>query len=125
MQSLPLTANGKIDRKNLPDLDQDEAGAQQAYVAPRNPTEEKIARLWKDLLGVEQVGVYDNFFNLGGNSLNASLLLHRIHDVFEIELMLSQLFEATTIADVAAIVEQKIMEELDSMSDEDAEAIVA
>jgi acyl-coenzyme A synthetase/AMP-(fatty) acid ligase/acyl carrier protein len=125
MESLPLTSNGKIDRKSLPSLDQAEATGQQAYVAPRNVTEEKIAELWQELLAVERVGVYDNFFNLGGNSLNASRLLYRIHDVFEVELPLSQLFEATTVADVALLVEQRILEQLASMSDEEAARLVS
>ena len=125
LESLPLTANGKIDRKNLPSLDQGDTASQQAYVAPRNATEERIAELWSEVLGVDRVGVYDNFFNLGGNSLIASRLLARIHDAFEVELPLSRLFEANFVANVAVLVEQKILEQLDAISDEEAERIVA
>ncbi|RFA38532.1 phosphopantetheine-binding protein [Alkalilimnicola ehrlichii] len=94
------------------------------YVAPRNPTEERIAALWQELLNVEKVGVYDNFFQVGGNSLIASRLLYRIHDVFEVELPLSQLFEATTVAAIAEMVEEQILREVDALSEHEAEALV-
>jgi hypothetical protein len=75
--SIPLTANGKIDRRALPSV---EAGEQLEgqYVAPRNETEARLSEIWQELLGVERVGVYDNFFELGGHSLLAIRLVSTI-----------------------------------------------
>ena len=77
LQELPLTSNGKIDRKALPEPDSSGLSGRE-YVAPRNEAEEQLAAIWQDLLGVEQVGIYDNFFQLGGQSLLAIRLIARI-----------------------------------------------
>ncbi len=123
--SLPLTVNGKIDRKNLPDLGAEESGAKATFVAPRSATEQTVADLWQELLGVERIGVFDNFFSLGGNSLVASRLLYRLHDVFEVEVPLSRLFEATTVASLASLVEEQIVKQLGAMSEDEAAAALA
>ena len=68
MESLPLTKNGKIDKKALPDPDASELLSNE-YVAPRNETEENLASIWKELLHAERVGIHDNFFELGGDSI--------------------------------------------------------
>ena len=68
IKSLPLTPNGKLDRKALPKFDFDTAAT---FVAPRTPTEVKVAAIWAEVLGREQVGIADNFFKLGGQSLKA------------------------------------------------------
>ncbi|WP_425549134.1 AMP-binding enzyme, partial [Aquimarina addita] len=65
LEALPLTSNGKIDKKALPDPDMSEA-ATASYVAPRNDIEKQLAEIWQELLGVEKVGIHDNFFELGG-----------------------------------------------------------
>ncbi|MFE6040843.1 amino acid adenylation domain-containing protein [Streptomyces sp. NPDC056452] len=72
LDALPLTANGKIDRRALPDPD---GSAEDTYLAPRNPTEERIAAVWRRVLGLERVGVEDNFFDLGGHSIKAIALV--------------------------------------------------
>ncbi|MET7370904.1 condensation domain-containing protein, partial [Streptomyces sp. NPDC005566] len=72
LDALPLTANGKIDRRALPDP---EGSAEDTYVAPRTPTEERIAAVWSGVLGLERVGVEDNFFDLGGHSIKAIALV--------------------------------------------------
>ena len=74
---MPLTNNGKIDRKALPEPDNSGLSGS-AYVAPRTETERQLAEIWQDLLGIEQVGVNDNFFELGGQSLMAIRLMARI-----------------------------------------------
>jgi amino acid adenylation domain-containing protein len=122
VDSLPLTANGKVDRKHLPQLGETEQDTRTGYLAPRTATEETICELWQELLGVERVGIRDNFFGLGGNSLVASRLLYRLHDVFEVEVPLSRLFEATTVASLAEIIEEQIVEELGEMTEEEANA---
>ena len=102
--SLPLTANGKLDRDALPDVEaQPEAGVE--FVPPRTPVERKTAELWMELLGGDRVGVFDDFFSLGGHSLLAMRLISRIRNSFEIELPLRVLFESPTLAGMAGHVE--------------------
>jgi amino acid adenylation domain-containing protein len=78
LDALPLTPNGKVDRRALPDPEGLAAPASEDYVAPRTPMEEEIAGVWRELLGVERVGVYDNFFDLGGHSLLSMKVIFRI-----------------------------------------------
>lgn len=97
MESLPLTANGKIDRKALPDPDTVESTAD-LYTAARNETEERLAAIWADVLEVEQVGVHDDFFELGGHSLLAVRLVSAIRKSFKVEMPIGDIFEYPTIA---------------------------
>ncbi|TSC26813.1 amino acid adenylation domain-containing protein, partial [Corallococcus sp. Z5C101001] len=105
--ALPLTPNGKVDRRALPAPEQ-ETEAGRAHVAPRTPTEELIAGLWLKLLGVERVGVKDDFFALGGHSLLATQMISRIRSAFRVELPLRALFEATTVETLAARVDDAV-----------------
>ncbi|ARN83875.1 hypothetical protein B1812_21565 (plasmid) [Methylocystis bryophila] len=100
LDALPLTANGKVDRKALPAPD---LGALQAhrYVAPRTATEAALCRIWAQTLGLERVGVEDNFFELGGHSLLAVQVISRIRREFGREVALRSLFAAATIAEFA------------------------
>jgi len=99
----PLTPNGKIDRKALPDADSI-AKRSVEYVAPRDDVEEQLARIWSDVLGVEKVGIHDDFFELGGHSLMASRAVTQFREAFEMEIPLKVLFEMTTIAQIASYV---------------------
>ena len=100
LSALPLTANGKLDRRALPAPEQP-APCKEAFVAPRTPTEEQLAAIWSDLLSVDAPGVHDNFFDLGGHSLLATQLVSRIHVVFGLDLPLRNFFERPTIAGLA------------------------
>jgi len=104
MDAIPLTANGKVDRRALP-VPQIEGNAK-TFVAPRNAAEELLATIWREILGVDRVGIHDNFFELGGHSLTATRLISRIRQSFEVELPLKDVFEASTIAQLAEIVER-------------------
>jgi len=97
LESLPLTPNGKIDRRALPAPDQSRPEMEKAYVAPSSPVEEVLAELWANVLGIERVGVHDNFFDLGGHSLLATQLISRARNLFQVELPLRWLFEANTV----------------------------
>ncbi len=103
--SLPLTPNAKIDRAALPAPGS--AGREDDYVAPRTPTEEALADLWGEVLRLERVGAADNFFALGGHSLLATQIVSRVRDVFGVDLPLRALFEAPTVADLAAVITEQ------------------
>jgi amino acid adenylation domain-containing protein len=102
--SFPVTANGKLDRDALPDM-QIASESQIEFVAPRTPVERRTAELWSELLRVERIGAFDDFFSVGGHSLLAMRLISRIRAAFEIELPLRVLFEAPTLAGMASHIE--------------------
>lgn len=105
MDEFPLTRNGKIDRRALPAPAYKPRRAATDYTAPRTPTEALLADLWADALGVEQVGVHDDFFDIGGNSLMAADVLTRIRDTLRIDMPAAQLFfRNATVAGLADIV---------------------
>ena len=81
-----------------------------SYVAPRTSTEEKLAAIWQELLKVERVGVHDDFLESGGNSLMAFQLVSRVRDVFHIDLPLSSVFEAPTIAEQATAIAHSMVQ---------------
>ncbi|NOK14931.1 non-ribosomal peptide synthetase, partial [Corallococcus exercitus] len=101
LEALPLTSNGKVDRKALPVPDVGLLRASHAYEAPSSPLEEKLAALWSEVLRVPTVGRTDNFFELGGHSLLATQLVARVRAALDVELPLRALFEAPTIAALA------------------------
>ncbi|HEX5724473.1 MAG TPA: amino acid adenylation domain-containing protein, partial [Longimicrobiaceae bacterium] len=103
MDALPLTPNGKVDRRALPDP---VAGSGEEYRAPRTPTEEIVAGIWADLLGVERVGLGDDFFHLGGHSLLATRVVSRLRAAFRVEVPLRALFEHPTVEALAAEVDR-------------------
>jgi amino acid adenylation domain-containing protein len=107
LDALPLTPNGKVDRQALPDP----AGARFAtsadFVAPRGPVEALIAGIWADLLGVDQIGASDSFFDLGGHSLLATQVTSRLRDALGVELALRELFGNPTLAELARRVEER------------------
>ena len=104
LESLPLTPNGKVDHEALPEPDNCLAEAQ-AYTAPRNAVEEIIAGIWSKILGAKQIGVHDNFFDLGGHSLKATQVVSRLRKAFRSEIPLRHLFEFPTIAELAAVID--------------------
>ena len=103
LDALPLTANGKIDRRALsaiaPAIERTESQP------PQTAIEQTLAALWHQILGLEQIGIHDNFFELGGHSLLATQLMSRVRDAFQIEVPLRSLFETPTIAGLAKSIE--------------------
>jgi thioesterase domain-containing protein/aryl carrier-like protein len=102
MESLPLTPNGKVDRRALP-KDERGGGQEKALVAPRNAVEEELARIWREVLGVEEISVNDNFFEMGGHSLLAVRLMARVARQWGKALPLATLFQDGTIERMALL----------------------
>jgi amino acid adenylation domain-containing protein len=105
LEALPLTSNGKVDRRALPAPDQARPELDEAYVAPRTTVEGQIAGIWAEVLGVEKVGIHDSFFELGGHSLLATQVISRVRAALQTELPFRAFFEAPTVASLAARVE--------------------
>ncbi|MBD1900681.1 amino acid adenylation domain-containing protein [Trichocoleus sp. DQ-A3] len=109
IEALPLTPNGKVDRRNLPEPDNSTSQTlDKAYIEPRNPTESVLAKIWVKVLNIERVSIYDNFFDLGGNSLLSITLMEQIRKQFERELPLSTLFLNPTIEGLARALSPEI-----------------
>ncbi|WP_414585411.1 non-ribosomal peptide synthetase [Scytonema sp. PCC 10023] len=105
VNSLPLTPNGKLDIHALPTpYSLNSRSLDKAFVAPRNSTELTLAKIWAEILNLESVGIHDNFFDLGGNSLVAVRLVEQIHKQFKCELPLSSLFLNSTIESLAKFI---------------------
>ena len=105
LDALPLTPNGKVDRKVLPAPNQIRPDLSNEFVAPRTEIEEKMVKIWAEILDLEQVGVYDNFFDLGGHSLLATQVVFQLADTFHLKIDLRNLFETPTIAGLAKHIE--------------------
>ncbi|MEU9521734.1 amino acid adenylation domain-containing protein, partial [Streptomyces sp. NPDC048224] len=102
LEALPLTANGKLDRVALSAMEGVETGAGVEFVAPRTGTEARLAGIWAEVLGREEVGVHDDFFLLGGHSLLATRVVSRVREAFAAEVPIRWLFEVPTVAALAA-----------------------
>jgi amino acid adenylation domain-containing protein len=137
LKEIPLTPNGKVNRRELPEPEFIESEANENFVAPRTPSEEMLASIWRETLGVPQVGVESNFFDLGGHSLLATRVMSQIREQFGVELPLRVLFETPTIAGLAPHLDavqskdtqlQRILsmlENVESISEEEVTALLA
>src|SRR5437763_285718 len=116
LKTLPLSVNGKVDRKALPVLDSVEAGLVPALhegteiVLPQTPLQEQLARIWAELLHSPQMGIHHNFFELGGHSLLVTQVVARIRQTLQVDLPLRDLFEAPTIAQLSVHLEELMSE---------------
>ncbi len=106
LDALPLLPNGKLDRQALPESGEEVIREDVEYVAPRTPLEEQLAAIWTEVLALKQVGVYDNFFIIGGHSLLITQVLARVHAAFEVALPVRTLFKNPTIAGLAEAIEK-------------------
>ena len=134
--NLPLTPSGKVDRNALPAPDRARPDLDTSMVAPRTPIEAQLAAIWQEVLGLERVGIHDGFFDLGGNSLLASRIVARALQAFRVELPLRSLFEAPTVAAMAAAIAERgrtateaedivrTLEELEGLSDAEAQRLL-
>jgi amino acid adenylation domain-containing protein len=105
LDSLPLTTNGKVNRRALPAPDDLRPEGDREYVAPSSPSEELVGGIIAEVLGIDRVGALDDFFDLGGHSLSAVQVISRIRRAFQIELSVQALFESPTVAGLVSIIE--------------------
>jgi acyl carrier protein len=133
LESLPLTPTGKVDRNALPDPEIKRPNLDTLFVAPRTPVEQRLASIWMEALALDPVGIHDNFFDLGGHSLAAMRVISRVIQQFQLKLPVKALFEAPTVAEMAAIIEThqderasdtdlpQMLREVEAMTDEEAQ----
>jgi amino acid adenylation domain-containing protein len=107
LDEMPLTKNGKIDRRALPDPDNVRPDLASPYVSSRNGIEQRLIAIWEDVLDVRPVGVNDVFFELGGDSLSATRVISQVIKYFQFEIPLQLLFQTPTIADMAAVIAKR------------------
>ncbi len=124
LDALPLASTGKVNRKALPDptAGGPGAGTRQAYVAPSTDVEQRLAEIWCAVLDAERVGVRDDFFDAGGVSLSAIQVLARVRDAYGVDLPIQDFFAAPTIVGMSQAVEELLIAQIESMSDEEVAA---
>jgi amino acid adenylation domain-containing protein len=126
LDELPLSPNGKLDRAALPAPDGTSPESPEAtFVAPRTASEELVASIWSEVLGRERIGALDDFFDIGGHSLLAMRVVSRMSSALGLELPIHAFFESPTVARLAEVVEAMITAELDELSDDEAERLLA
>ena len=113
LEAIPLTSNGKVDRHALPVPDQTRPDLENRFVEPRTPVEKRLAAIWAEVLQLKRIGVNDNFFDLGGHSLAAARVISRVIQAFRWELPVHAMFDAPTVAEMAAVITAKQGKEAD------------
>lgn len=103
LESFPISSAGKVDRASLPLPSTGRPDVDAPFMLPRNPVEEALVGIWQDVLEIKEIGVYDNFFEMGGHSLLMTQLLARLSGTFGIEVSMKTFFEAPTIADLVSL----------------------
>ncbi len=107
MEQLPLSPNGKVDRKALPEPDTSRPDMESPYAAPETPVQEVVAGVWTDVLGLDRVGIHDAFLDLGGHSLLAVQIQARLGEIFPFEIALPDIFESRTVAALSTLIEHR------------------
>jgi len=137
LDSLPLTPGGKVDRRALPEPGNTRPELGTPYESPRTAAEAALAAIWAEVLGINPIGIQDNFFDLGGHSLAASRVIFRVIQTFRLELPIKALFDAPTVAEMAAIITQnqtkragdtelaQMLREVEAMTEEEAQKQLA
>jgi len=137
LDAMPLTPTGKVDRSALPAPSRTRPELNTIFVAPRTLFEKELAQVWAEILTLDQVGIHDNFFDLGGHSVAATRVVSRVIRTFQVEVPLQALFAAPTVAEMAAVVTQhqakklgeqdlnRILAELESLSEDEATKLLA
>jgi acyl-coenzyme A synthetase/AMP-(fatty) acid ligase len=136
LPELPLGPTGKVDRRALPAPERLRHESDPDFVPPRTSLEEEVAQVWRDVLGVDRIGVHDSFWALGGHSLLATRVLSRTEDLFRVDLPLQTLFASPTLGGFASLVGESVLAagegeeltaalaELGDLSDEEIRALI-
>jgi hypothetical protein len=124
LEELPLLPNGKLNRAALPVPDASRPELRREFVTPENPTQARLVELYMNVLALDKVGIHDDFFELGGDSILATRLASRVRRIFEIELPLRELFWKPTVCELAEVVTDLVTEQLENLSDEEAEQLL-
>ena len=95
------------------------------YVAPRDETEQRVALIWADALGIDEIGINDNFSGLGGHSLLAIRIVTDLRKAFQLDLPIRALFDAPTIAELSTYIKERIIAEIEALTDEEARLLVS
>ncbi|MGZ8478892.1 MAG: non-ribosomal peptide synthetase [Candidatus Binatia bacterium] len=137
LDALPLTANGKLDRRALPDPGNTRPDLSNSYAPPSTTTQAQLISIWSEVLSLDQIGVHDSFFDLGGHSLAAFRVVSRVIQTFALELPIKALFDAPTVAEMAAIIVQnqakrasdedlaQMLREVEAMTEDEARKQIA
>jgi amino acid adenylation domain-containing protein len=115
LKRMPLTLNGKVNYEGLPGIEEARERARQSYVAPGSAAEEEVAKIWGEVLGIGEVGVNDNFFDLGGHSLIGARVMSRVREVFKVEASLQSLFAHPTLGEFAKVIEASLGQKQDNV----------
>ncbi|MBW8876934.1 MAG: amino acid adenylation domain-containing protein [Acidobacteria bacterium] len=124
LESLPRTGSGKVDRRALPRPEGERPRLEREYVPPASEVEEALVEIWAETLGIARVGVQDNFFELGGHSLLATQVIARLRERLRVDLPLIALFQMPTVEQLAVVVEERILDALEALEDEEVQALV-
>ena len=137
LDTIPLTATGKVDRRALPEPDTTRPEMDTLYVPPQTDIERKLAHIWEEVLDIRPIGIDDNFFNLGGHSLAATRVVSQVMKQFQLEIPLQSLFQSPTVGEMAAAITEhqgkklgeekleRVLAELESLTDEEAQRVLA
>ncbi len=124
LEKLPLTGNGKIDRKSLPAADEGNTLRDRTSVAPQTDMEKTVAGMLERLLELKHVDVNDNFFSLGGHSLLGAQLIARVRDTFGIEMPLRAIFEAPSVVELSAEIDRLLDAKLEAMTEDEVQQLL-
>jgi len=136
LDALPVIGIGKVNRQALPEPEQCRASLDSKFAMPRSPVEEVLVQIWADLLSLDRVGIHDNFFDLGGDSLTATQVVMQVIKHFQLEIPLRYVFESPTVSEMAAVITQyqgkqlrkedleSILVDLESLQDEEAQRLL-
>jgi tyrocidine synthetase-3 len=122
LNGLPTTPNGKVDRRVLPPPGTSRPTMETEYVEPQTMTEKAVAAVWQQVLRIERTGIYDDFFQLGGQSILAIQIIQRLNQTFEVDLPMRALFTEPTIAGLALLIEETVLDKLESQPEPQFEA---
>jgi amino acid adenylation domain-containing protein len=123
LDELPLLPNGKVDRRALPIPEASRPDLRRAFAAPENPTQARLVEIWQNVLVLDRVGIHDDFFELGGDSILATRLVSRVRRTFGVELLLRELFWKPTVFELTSVIEGLVIDQLEKLSEEEAEQL--